>query len=244
MNSINDINGIIITGNARVGNNIVIINGNVVSGNSSYQTQKIDERKFQSAENVESISVHSSVCNVNIFATDSPRIEAHLHGEASIDGKVDFDVNHHNKRLEIDLEYTGACFNGALSLDIAVPYKTFEMLSVQSASADITLDESVSARFIKLNTKSGNLEINSKFQRLEASTASGDIDLCTYANEDINIDISSMSGNIEVEIENARNMNVSAQTMSGHVRKRNKPTATGHNVHGKISTMSGTIIIR
>ena len=154
MNSINNINGIIITGNARVGNNIVIINGNVVSGNSSYQTQKIDERKFQSAENVESISVHSSVCNVNIFATDSPRIEAHLHGEASIDGKVDFDVNHHNKRLEIDLEYTGACFNGALSLDIAVPYKTFEMLSVQSASADITLDESVSARFINLNTKS------------------------------------------------------------------------------------------
>ena len=53
MNSINNIKGIIIAGNARVGNNIVIINGNVVSGNSSYQTQKIDERKFQNAENVE-----------------------------------------------------------------------------------------------------------------------------------------------------------------------------------------------
>ena len=127
--------------NCSIGNNNCTIRVNVNEktdnqSNVSYKTEIFDERKSVSGRIVEEILIDSSIANVNISVSDLPNIQVHLHGQASIDGKIDdgkidFDFRIENHVLKTTLNFTGECSDNNLKLDVTVPKnKVFKVISV------------------------------------------------------------------------------------------------------------------
>ncbi len=234
---------IIINGRVFSGNNVIIVNGRVISGGEIDKFQKFDERKVEDCGNIERIAINSTVVDVNVFVSNSSKLEAHFYGEANLDGDVNFDVRVVNRELRITLELTDNCFNGNLKLDVTIPQKIFKVISANSSSADITLNEGVSTDYLKVKTQSGNLETNATANTVSVSTMSGDVELCIDATQDINVEISTMSGHVSAEFNNIGHINLSTSSMSGDVRNRHKGSK-GYTADVDISTMSGDIRIR
>ena len=232
----------IINGRVFSGGNVTIVNGRVISGGGTSKTKKIDERKSTNVNTVEKIVIDSTVVDVNVSVSNSPKIEAHFYGQADVDGNMDFDVYVVNRELRITLKFLG-CYNGSLKLDVAVPQKTFKAITANTSSADITLDEGVSTDYINVKTKSGDIVCNATFTNASIETKSGDIELYIEAKQDIFVDISTKSGDVSAEFNNVGYIDLSTKSMSGKIRNRHKEES-GYIARGNISTMSGDIKIR
>lgn len=232
-----------INGRVFSGSNITIVNGRVINGGGIGKSQKFDERKAEDANNVEKITIDSTVADVNVSVSNSSKVEAHFYGQADVDGDVKFDVCVINRELKITLKFTGNCYNGSLNLDVTVPQKTFKAITAKSSSADITLSEGVSMDYFKVKTQSGDLESNATFANASITTTSGDVELYIDAKENISVEISTMSGDVSAEFNNVGYIDLSTSSMSGDVRNRHKG-GTGYTANVDISTMSGDIRIR
>lgn len=232
-----------INGRVFSGSNVIIANGRVISGGGIGKTQEFDERKVEDCSNVEKITIDSTFGDVHVYVSNSSKVEAHLYGEADIDGDINFDVQVVNRELRITLKSTDNCFNRNLKLDVSVPKKTFKVISAKSSSADITLNEGVSTDYLKVKTQSGDLETNATVNNISVSTMSGDVELCIDATQNINVEVSTISGDVSAEFNNIGHINLSTSSMSGDVRNRHKESR-GYNVDVEISTMSGDIRIR
>lgn len=227
-----------------LGDNVTtIVNGRVISGGGTGKTKKFDERKSADVNTVERIVIDSTVANVDVSVSNSSKVEAHFYGQANVDGDIKFDVCVVNRELRITLKFTGNCYNGRLSLDVTVPQKTFKAIIAKSSSADITLSEGVSTDYVKVKTKSGDLNSNATFANASIATMSGDVELYIDAKENISVEISTMSGDVSAEFNNVGYIDLSTSSMSGDVRNRHKG-ATGYTANVEISTMSGDIRIR
>lgn len=223
--------------------NVTIVNGRVISGGGTGKIQKFDERKSVDGNTVEKIVIDSTVANVNVAVSNSSKVEAHLYGQADVDGDIKFDVCIVNRELIITLKFTGNCYNSSLSLDVTVPQKNFKAITAKSMSADITLGEGISTDYIKVNTQSGDLETNATFANASITTMSGDVELYIDAQKDFSVEISTMSGDVSAEFNNVGYIDLSTRSMTGDVRNRHKDV-NGYTVYGNISTMSGNIRIR
>lgn len=232
-----------INGKVFSGSNLTIVNGLVIRGGVTGNLQKFDEMKVEDCNNIEKIAIDSTFGDVNVSVSNSSKVEAHFHGEADIDGDVNFDVRVVNRELRITLKLTGNCFNGNLRLDVTVPQKTFKVISAKSSSAYITLNEGVSTDYLKVKTQSGDLETNATVNNVSIYTMSGDVELCIDATQNINVEVSTMSGDVSAEFNNIGHINLSTSSMSGDVRNLHKESR-GYNADVDISTMSGDIRIR
>ena len=232
-----------INGRVFSGNNVIIVNGRVISGGGTAKSQKFDERKSEDCSNIDKITIDSKVTDVNVSVYNSSKIEAHFYGEAEIDGDVNFDVRVVNRELRITLQFTGICFYESLKLDITLPQKTFKVISAKSSSADITLNEGVSTDYLKVKTQSGDLETNATVNNVSVSTMSGDVELCIDATNDISVEVSTRSGDVSAEFNNIAHINLSTSSKSGDVKNRHKGS-NGYTADVDISTMSGDIRIR
>lgn len=232
------INGKVLSGKA-----VTIVNGQVIMGGGIGKPRKFDESKVQDCSNIDKIAIYSTFCDVNISVSNSSKIEAHFCGEAEVDGDVNFDVQVVNRELRVSLKFAGNCFNGNLKLNVTVPKKTFKVISVTSSSADITLNEGVLTDYLKVKTKSGDLETNATVKNVSVSTTSGDVELCINATQNINVEVSTTSGDVSAEFNNIGHINLSTSSKSGDVRNRHKGSK-GYIANVDISTTSGDIRIR
>lgn len=221
------------------GNNLVINNGRIVNGNPA-KSKRFDEAKSEEAKNVEKITIISTFCDVDVSvsSSSSSKIEAHLHGEAILDGNVTLDFSLSNSELKIEVKSTANCFSGKLSLDISIPQKTFDVLCIKSTSADITLNKGVSVDCLKVNTTSGELETYADFNSCLISTISGYVFLSSNPSRNTNVNISTISGDIDFLVNTYQNINVNISTTSGYVHFLvTKPK----KLNAKISTTSGIV---
>ena len=232
-----------INGRIYSGNTITIINGRVVNGGKTGELKKFDEKKTEAADKVEKIKINSSSVDVNISASNSSNIETYFYGLANVDGEIKFDVQLVNRELKITLEFEGSSYDGDLKLDVVVPYKTFKMIFAKSSSADIILNEGVLTEQLKVETMSGDVEIEAMFNAISVTTMSGDVELYANANKDISVDISTMSGDVSAEFNNIGHINFNPNTTSGDVRNRHKERK-GYTANVDVYTMSGDIKIR
>ncbi len=233
---------------------IIINNGpvsrrNIISvshGTNVEETGKFEEfnqKKIKDSSDIDKITIDSKFVDVHVLTSNSSKIQAHFYGEANIDGDVIFDVQVVNRELRITLKFTGICVSGNLNLDVTVPHKMFDMISLRSSSADFTLNEGVLTDYLKMETKSGDLETHATVNNVSVSTMSGDIDLYINAEQDVSVKISTKSGDVSVEFNNIRHVNLSTSSMSGKVRNRHNGNR-GFTANVNISTMSGDIKIR
>lgn len=217
--------------------------GWVRNSDGTGKNQKFDERKVEECSNIENITINSKFVDVNVYVSNSSKVEAHLYGEADINGDVNFDVQVVNRELRITLKYPGNRFYRNLQLDVSVPKKTFEVISAKSSSADITLNKGVSTDYLKVNIKSGDLETNATVNNISVFTMSGDVKLCIDATKDINVKVSTMSGDVSAKFNNIGHINLSTSCRCGDVINCHTGSR-GYNADVDISTMSGDIIIR
>lgn len=234
----NKINGIVFSEN-----NVIIVNGRVISGGGTSKLQKFDERKAKDCSDIDKIAIDTTAAEVNVSVSNSSKVEAHFYGEAEIEGDVNFDVQVENHELRIILQFTGNCFNRNLKLDVTVPQKKFKVISAKSSSADITVNKGVSTNHLKVKTQYGNLEINATVNNVSASTMSGNVELCIDAIGDVSVEVSTKSGDVSAEFNNIADINLFVSSRSGDVKNRHKG-GKGYTADVNISTMSGNIRIR
>lgn len=225
-------------------NGTTIINGRRIDGKS--KSQEFDEKKVEESNGIDKIVIDSSFVDINISSSNSSKIETHFHGSAILDRDINFDVKVINRELRIKIEYSGNCCNSTLKLDIDVPVeKTFKLISVNTMSGDINLNEKVSTEDFKVRTQSGDLEtIYANLKNVSIKTMSGDVELIIKAKKDIDLDINTMSGDVNVQLNNiSRVANISTHSMSGDITNRYIVNAEGYSANIDISTMSGDIKI-
>ena len=232
-----------INGKVFSGSNVTIVNGRVINGDGIGKTQKFNKRKSEDCKNFDKIAIDSTFGSVHIFVSNSSKVEAHLYGEANIDGDINFDAHVINRELRITLKSTGNFFGGNLNLDVSVPKKMFKAISAKSLSASFTLDEGVETNSLKVKTQSGYLESNAIAYNISVSTMSGYVELYINATHDINVDVSTMSGYVSAEFHNIRQLNLSTSSVSGNTRNCYKESS-GFIADVDISTISGNIRIR
>lgn len=205
------------------------------------KNQKVDERKFEDASKVERITIDSTFVDVNISVSEQSKVEAHLYGQSNAESEIEFDVGLVNHKLRITVKTDS--FIGNLKLDITVPSKVFKSISVKTSSADVFFHENISTELLEVETMSGDLNTNATFNSAYITSMSGDIDLCTNAQNDITAKASTMSGDVSAEFNNIGYIDASANSMSGDVKNHHKDQS-GHYAKVNISTMSGDIRIR
>lgn len=235
---------VIINGKIYSGNNVIITNGQIITtGNELGKTKKFEEKRVEDANDIEKITINSSIVEVNVSVSNSSKVETHFYGQANIDGDIDFDVYMINRELKIELKFNGTLYNGELKLDVTIPQKTFRAITLNSSSGNISLlDEYLSTEDLRLKTQSGFINTSATFTNASISTMSGNFALCCIAKKDIFINISTMSGDGLLTFNNIKTIKLLKSSMSGHISNHYQGSV-GFVANINISTMSGDVKI-
>lgn len=225
------------------GNNVTIVNGRVISGEETKgETKKFDLIRTEDVNNVEAITIDSEFVNVCITGTKSSNIELNLYGEAEVDGKLDLDVERIHRELKISVNAQGNFFNSNLQLDIALPPKKFESITINGVSADVDIYNEASAKVLKVKTVSGDIGSTAIFERGYVETKSGDINLRIKAESDFNVEVNTVSGNVNLHLTNIEDLNIHKYSISGDFRNHCR-SQSGYTANVDITTISGDITI-
>lgn len=232
-----------INGRNFLGKNKIIIKGRIINEGGLCNSQAFDATKIKDANNLDKVIIDSTFADVNVLVSDSSNAEVHFYGHAELDGNITFDVQVVNRELRVILKYIGNYFNGELQLDITLPQKTFEVISVTSSSSAIVLNNGVSANHLIVKNMAGDLKTSATFTNASINTVNGDIRLDTNATTNINLDISTMSGNVSVNLNNIGHINLSTNPIGKMVQNTHKDIS-GYTADVSISSMSGNIKIK
>ncbi|MDQ0230826.1 DUF4097 family beta strand repeat-containing protein [Metabacillus malikii] len=201
--------------------------GNVFSKG---ENENIDERKTVNSEQIKEMDINVDVGEVHITESKSDNIEVHFHGHAidRVKKQIDFLVNQDETKLEVKVKQNNKFFtqipfitsdlNSERILDIAIPKKVLEKLTVNVDVGEITIEDidpkqmkaenNVGEIFVsKYNGNGlyksdvGNIKLEKMNGKIKAQSDTGGIDInIIELTEDI--DLKSDVGEIEVTIEN------------------------------------------
>ena len=246
--------------------------------------KKFDKTKKATANGVNRITIDSNV-NVNLFASNTNDITAHLYGEVAIDCEPKFCIEQHDDEIFISVKSNGTSIhsnsicvayassavvnnysivgNSGLTLDVEIPSKTFEKLSIGAKHANISISSIVTANAIVIDQKHGDINVTSNvtagiisvtnahgdvdlsatFHTLQIDCKHGDIDVDSVACSDTKLAIACRHGDVHVTLDNIRNSTVSVDTKHGSYK--NNPKLKGmFNASGSITVKHGNAKFR
>ena len=252
---------IIINGKVYTGN-VTVVNGRVINSNTSDNFKEFNEIKRTLSNGICNITIESDV-NVNICASDTNEIVAHLHGSCASDIDINLTMKISFKEVKICAQSnsdnntnmsiisdsciiinssTSFCAND-LTLDVKLPIKEFEKLFVESKNSNINILSSVKANTIEVNSKNGNIDVSAIFKNLNIDCKNGNIDIDSEAHSDVNLNLSSKNGNINTVIENIGISSISVVSKNGNCK--NNPRLKGAYIaSGCITSKNGNIRFR
>jgi lia operon protein LiaG len=192
----------------------------MVTGNFSIATEKIDESKSFSPQEIDKIFIDVVSTDVNIIPADESEIRVHLYGEVSTGLNRDIPslisyISGDELRVEIARPKTQLIGFSVwrTSLDLYIPEDSLELLAIETSSSDVSVSDLKVDRFDYQNI-SGNFRGDSLFSDdLKLTVTSGDINLVDYTG---NLDINAVSGDIVLE-EGRQNDNIEIITVSGSI---------------------------
>lgn len=225
------------------GNNNVMVNGRILNRGDTEKKRKINEKKLVNVEGIERITIDSSVFDINIFSSESSKIEAKCYGELNIDGEVELKTYVANHELKIVLIINGNCYGGSLRFDVIVPRKMFKRLAAQSISANINIGKDVSAETIEAETTTGDISTLATFNNAFLDTRSGNIRCFIEAISNIRAKFSTTSGDVSAEFTKVEKVNLSARSVAGDIENLHR-AEKGYIADVKVTTVSGDIQIK
>ena len=168
------------------------------NGGAKFQWNEFDERKVEDVSNINKITIYSDFVDVNVFASRSSSVEAHLHGKAATDGRILFELKVVKDELIIEGKILGnICCNRNLILDVMVPEKIFEDISFRVEDADIFLSEGISNINLDIVNKCGDVESKATFTNLLVNV-NGNVKIYVDSFNDKNVDINVTGGTISI----------------------------------------------
>lgn len=241
--------------------NVSIVNGRVISGDScdDLSSQKFDEVRKVPASGVNRIIIESDI-NVKVSACNTNDVVAHLYGSAITDNSPQFSVSTFGEEIRISVKSEEGSMSiicgssisigninivgiNGLVLDVQIPERDFQRLTIESKNGNIDVTNLVDASTITANSKNGNINIDAMFRTLYIDCKNGNIEVTSEAHGDIDLDITSKNGNIDVTLENIGTSKVSVDSKNGNCR--NTPRLRGvFTASGSITSWNGNVKIR
>ena len=245
----------------RYNNNVSIVNGRVISGDScdGLANKKFDDVRKESAFGVNRIIIESDI-NVTVSACNTDDVVAHLHGNAVTNNshklsvtRVGKDIHISVKSEENSMSIISGCSvsissiniigSNGLVLDVQIPERIFQELSVETRNGEIDITSSVNAKTIKALNRNGNVDVTAMFQTLNIDCQNGNIDVDSEAHSDIQLNIVSRNGNVDVTLENIGTSKVSVDSKNGNCR--NNPRLRGiYTASGFVTSYNGNVKYR
>lgn len=243
--------------------NVAIVNGRIISGDSCEDStsKKFDETKKESANGVNQITIDSDV-NVTVSACNTNEVTAHLYGCVIMDSNLELCVTRISDEIQISVKseesstsysnmsiFSGSSViinnfsTGGLTLDIQIPARAFDKLSIKSKNANINLTSTVNANTIAVDNKNGNIDVSATFQVLNAECKNGNIDVDSEACCDVRLDVTSKNGNVDVYLSNIGTSRVSVDSKNGNCK--NNPRLNGaFTASGYVTSKNGNAKFR
>ena len=208
------------------GASIVMIDGRVISGGGSCaEPKEIDKTKKIRADDITQIRVSSNNANVTISIGDRDDVEVHYHGKVYTDGDVDVDINN---------------MYGNLQLDVIIPQKIFECISVKTVTGNVLLYRNVEAKKIKINSVNGNLVAEVCCEEIDAQSQNGIIDIFVIPKSNIEMYAKSINGSVTVDVSKFGLCTIRTSSVNGLAR--NEHIANGKfRASGKVSSINGMV---
>lgn len=230
--------------------------------NSSFEdTLVLDKRSFSVkkgkkfdistsySQKIRNVIVVSDV-SINLGSHCSYATDLHLHGRMPFNGVIRLTVSTTMVEATPTLVIKVTLQKGAdtcsckdLSLDVLLPGRSYENITLSTDCGDIYLDESVTVvGTLSMYTKTGYIESQACITNVQASTDSGSFDLFANARRNISVEFNTNSGNFFTLLNNIGHIDFIAPNTTGVVRNRHKHQA-GSRAVIRISSESGDIKI-
>lgn len=189
----------------------------------SSDTEEINESKVLDGDKITSIDIQSSSPNVYLMPSEGDEITIDLKGKVSSKLKDSYtlDVSTDRNTLKVDVNRknkTVWVFFGIittdLSLDVYVPEKMYDTISINTSSGEISVDD-FHAKDFDILASSGSISVSNLIaeKELNLTSSSGRIEVIDSRTESVNLAAS--SGSIALNSLIAENINVA--TSSGKI---------------------------
>jgi lia operon protein LiaG len=190
----------------------------------SFETVNLEESNQIDGKNIREIDVKTTSTNINIVPTKGENIEVSFGGEVSkrLQDKYELLVDEKGERAEIEVRNKDIFFYIGipvirLTLDIAVPEKTYDKLVVSASSGDIALEQLEATNLI-FHTSSGDMKVsNIMGENIKSEASSGTITM--EDSEAHHLQFQASSG--DVKLQNIRG-DIQGVTSSGSIELLNE----------------------
>lgn len=211
------------------------------SENEEVKKKGFNEQRVYEGGKVDNIVINLPYSKVNVHQSSSSKTKIKLVGGISLSGEINFRIYLKDRTLVVFLHTDGEVVSSNLRLQIFLPIKNYKLLSILGTS-NIFIEDKVFTKMLRVKTEDGKVETNAVFEKATLKSVSGDIDVSTTAESDIEVNASTTSGNIDVKLNNIREANINTHTISGFT-KSVLEKSRGYTALIKASSISGNIFV-
>ena len=146
-----------------MGNRKISFFGNLVKmsvGIGNMEKRLIGEKKVQSSEGIDRITIYPSNVDLEITASESSDIEIGLYAYVDTNAKVILETKHEKGEYIVTSRINNDNFYGNIILNVAIPSKKkFNQIKVDGKSSDVDFVDFISVNGIDVTTCSGDVTI-------------------------------------------------------------------------------------
>ena len=180
---------------------------------------------------------------INFHKSLSSKVEATLRGTVRVIGEdVKCRVNRKGKNFVIVLYAQEEIIDASIRLDIYLPIKEYNLISIISTNANICIDEGIYAKKFMIRTTSGMVKSYMTFKNAIFESQGASIDVELFAESDVKASIFTESGDINLKLLYIKKALIDTFTKTGNVSNEHSETR-GYTALMDISSISGNISI-
>lgn len=181
--------------------------------------------------------------DINVHQSVSSKVEATLRGTVSIiGGDEKCRVRREGQNFVVDLYTQGKIIDANLRLDIYLPIKEYDLISIISTNANVCIDKGIYAKEFRLRTTSGVVKSYMTFKNAILESVDASIDVELFAESNVKASIFTESGDINLRLIHIKKAFIDTFTETGSIRNNLRETR-GYTALMDVSSINGNISI-
>ena len=202
-----------------------------------------DEVQKCDADLVDAIEVDVEKIDVRLHQWTSKTITVKFFGEADISsGDIEFDTYIIQNKLFVTIKVRGIVEVSDLKLDIWLPGRLFEVIQLKTSSGNIEIDGGIAVKTLKIDTPSGDVNVNATYIRAIVNTENGNVYASINAQSRVDFQVLTVQGDVKIKLKNVRKVNFRAKSKYGDILNAYRGKY-GYIASIKATTKSGNITV-
>ena len=202
----------------------------------SAKERRYKENNGTDARDIDRIIINCEGVNAIVNQTKTDKVEVDVRGNIFSDKDLIFYLLKGQNKLTITVKINNWIAKPNVFVDIKIPEKVFENITVKSKKSAIRIDD-VNAKEILIVGVNSDTECYADFEKLVLSSSNGDVSVFVNAKNDVCIDANSSNGNIIIFTGNITKSELKTVVENGNMTTNFKPYSTGRYV------LSGNVIL-